>query len=101
MKAARIICCKKFLWENYNMNDEQTILNPKTDWVFKLMFSKGEEGNKALISFLNAFLEDSYGKIKKAEIINTELIRDRPSGKTYRLDFLIRAEGLIPRRSAS
>ncbi|MGI5088397.1 PD-(D/E)XK nuclease family transposase, partial [Treponema denticola] len=56
------------------MNDEQTILNPKTDWVFKLMFSKGEEGNKALISFLNAFLEDSYGKINKAEIINTELI---------------------------
>ena len=22
------------------MNDEQTILNPKTDWFFKLMFSK-------------------------------------------------------------
>ncbi|MGI5087900.1 PD-(D/E)XK nuclease family transposase, partial [Treponema denticola] len=56
------------------MSNEQTILNPKTDWVFKLMFSKGEEGNKALISFLNAFLEDSYGKINKAEIINTELI---------------------------
>ena len=53
------------------MSNEQTILNPKTDWVFKLMFSKGEEGNKALISFLNAFLEDSYGKITKAEIINT------------------------------
>jgi len=78
------------------MNDEQTILNPKTDWVFKLMFSKGEEGNKALISFLNAFLEDSYGKINKAEIINTELIRDRPSGETYRLDFLIKTDnGLI------
>ncbi|HCY94605.1 MAG TPA: hypothetical protein DHV15_03705, partial [Treponema sp.] len=78
------------------MSNEQTILNPKTDWVFKLMFSKGEEGNKALISFLNAFLEDSYGKINKAEIINTELIRDRPSGETYRLDFLIRTDnGLI------
>ena len=78
------------------MNDEKTILNPKTDWVFKLMFSKGEEGNKALISFLNAFLEDSYGKITKAEIINTELIRDRPSGETYRLDFLIRTDnGLL------
>ena len=78
------------------MSNEQTILNPKTDWVFKLMFSKGEEGNKALISFLNAFLEDSYGKITKAEIINTELIRDRPSGETYRLDFLIRTDnGLL------
>ncbi|WP_371921944.1 PD-(D/E)XK nuclease family transposase [Treponema sp. OMZ 798] len=76
--------------------DEEKILNPKTDWVFKLMFSKGEEGNKALISFLNAFLEDSYGKIKKAEILNTELIRDRPSGETYRLDFLIKTDtGLL------
>ncbi|UTC66431.1 MULTISPECIES: PD-(D/E)XK nuclease family transposase [unclassified Treponema] len=75
---------------------EEKILNPKTDWVFKLMFSKGEEGNKALISFLNAFLEDSYGKIKKAEILNTELIRDRPSGETYRLDFLIKTDtGLL------
>lgn len=36
--------------------NKSNILNPKTDWVFKLMFSKGEEDNKALISFLNAFL---------------------------------------------
>ena len=49
------------------MSNEQSILNPKTDWVFKLMFSKGEEGNKALISFLNAFLEDSYGKINNPD----------------------------------
>ncbi|UTC61961.1 PD-(D/E)XK nuclease family transposase [Treponema sp. OMZ 787] len=78
------------------MNDEKTILNPKTDWVFKLMFSKGEEGNKSLISFLNAFLEDSYGKITKADILNTELIRDRSAGETYRLDFLIKTDtGLI------
>jgi len=27
------------------MNMKQEILNPKTDWVFKLMFSKGEQGN--------------------------------------------------------
>ncbi|WP_253687127.1 MULTISPECIES: PD-(D/E)XK nuclease family transposase [unclassified Treponema] len=75
---------------------EQEILNPKTDWVFKLMFSKGEQGNKALISFLNAFLEDSYGKIKKADILNTELIRDAPNGETYHLDFLIKTDsGLI------
>ncbi|UTC77453.1 Rpn family recombination-promoting nuclease/putative transposase [Treponema sp. OMZ 799] len=78
------------------MNDEKTILNPKIDWVFKLMFSKGEEGNKALISFLNAFLQDSYGKITKADILNTELIRDKPSGETYHLDFLIQTDtGLI------
>ena len=66
------------------------------DWVFKLMFSKGKKGNKALISFLNAFLEDSYGKIKKADILNTELIRETPNGETYHLDFLIKTDtGLI------
>ena len=74
------------------MSNEKTIINPKTDWVFKLMFSKGEEGNKALISFLNAFLEDSYGKIKKADILNTELIRDTPNGESYHLDFLIKTD---------
>ena len=30
------------------MSNEQTILNPKTDWVFKLMFSKGEEETRLL-----------------------------------------------------
>ena len=45
------------------MNMKQEILNPKTDWVFKLMFSKGEQGNKALISFLNAFLETDRHKL--------------------------------------
>ena len=75
---------------------KEEFLNPKMDWVFKLMFSKGRKGNKALISFLNAFLEDSYGKIKKADILNTELIRETPNGETYHLDFLIKADtGLI------
>ena len=75
---------------------KEEFLNPKMDWVFKLMFSKGKKGNKALISFLNAFLEDSYGKIKKADILNTELIRENPNGETYHLDFLIKTDtGLI------
>ena len=75
---------------------KEEFLNPKMDWVFKLMFSKGKNGNKALISFLNAFLEDSYGKIKKADILNTELIRETPNGETYHLDFLIKTDtGLI------
>ena len=75
---------------------QEEFLNPKMDWVFKLMFSKGKKGNKALISFLNAFLEDSYGKIKKADILNTELIRESPNGETYHLDFLIKTDtGLI------
>ena len=75
---------------------KEEFLNPKMDWVFKLMFSKGKKGNKALISFLNAFLEDSYGKIKKADILNTELIRESPNGETYHLDFLIKTDnGLI------
>ncbi|UTC91805.1 Rpn family recombination-promoting nuclease/putative transposase [Treponema denticola] len=71
---------------------KEEFLNPKMDWVFKLMFSKGKKGNKALISFLNAFLEDSYGKIKKADILNTELIRETPNGETYHLDFLIKTD---------
>lgn len=72
--------------------DRQDILNPKTDWVFKLMFSKGEEGNKALISFLNAFLQETYGTIKKADILN----RRTPAGETYHLDLLIKTDnGLI------
>ena len=76
--------------------DTQDILNPKTDWVFKLMFSKGEEGNKALISFLNAFLQETYGTIKKADILNTELTRRTPAGETYHLDLLIKTDnGLI------
>ena len=75
---------------------KEEFLNPKMDWVFKLMFSEGKNGNKALISFLNAFLEDSYGKIKKADILNTELIRETPNGETYHLDFLIKTDtGLI------
>ena len=75
---------------------KEEFLNPKMDWVFKLMFSKGKKGNKALISFLNAFLEDSYSKIKKADILNTELIRESPNGETYHLDFLIKTDtGLI------
>lgn len=78
------------------MTKKKECLNPKTDWVFKLMFSKGEKGNKALVGFLNAFLEDSYGKIKKADILNTELTRDAPNGETYHLDFLIKTDsGLI------
>ena len=75
---------------------KEEFLNPKMDWVFKLMLSKGKKGNKALISFLNASLEDSYGKIKKADILNTELIRETPNGETYHLDFLIKTDtGLI------
>lgn len=82
--------------KKYSDTNTQDILNPKTDWVFKLMFSKGEVGNKALISFLNAFLQETYGTIKKADILNTELTRQTPAGETYRLDFLIKTDnGLI------
>ena len=63
--------------------NKSEILNPKTDWVFKLMFSKGEEGNKALISFLNAFLKETYGTIHTADILNTEITRESPNGETY------------------
>lgn len=78
-----------------NNKDNPDILNPKTDWVFKLMFSKGKEGNKALISFLNAFLQEGYGTIKKANILNTELTRESPEGETYRLDLLIKTDNSL------
>ncbi|EPF25167.1 hypothetical protein HMPREF1221_02251 [Treponema socranskii subsp. paredis ATCC 35535] len=70
-------------------------INPKKDWVFKLMFSKGDEGNKALISFLNAFLEEFYGKIRKADILNTELTRESPNGETYHLDLLVKTDNSL------
>ena len=75
--------------------NKSEILNPKTDWVFKLMFSKGEEGNKALISFLNAFLKETYGTIQKADILNTELIRESPKGETYHLDLLVKTDNAL------
>ncbi|MEL3907604.1 MAG: PD-(D/E)XK nuclease family transposase, partial [Treponemataceae bacterium] len=71
------------------------LLDPKTDWVFKLMFTKGEKGNKALISFLNAFLAGTYGTIKTADILNTELTRDMPNGETYHLDLLVKTDNRL------
>ena len=67
-------------------------VDPKKDWVFKLMFTHGKMGNTALIDFLNAFLADSYGSITQADVLNTELIKDAPNGETYRLDFLIKTD---------
>ena len=75
--------------------DKSEILNPKTDRVFKLMFSKGEEGNKALISFLNAFLKETYGTIHTADILNTELTRESPNGETYHLDLLVKTDNAL------
>ena len=75
--------------------NKSEILNPKTDWVFKLMFSKGEEGNKALISFLNAFLKETYGTIHTADILNTELTRESPNGETYHLDLLVKTDNSL------
>ncbi|MEL3907605.1 MAG: PD-(D/E)XK nuclease family transposase, partial [Treponemataceae bacterium] len=71
------------------------LLDPKTDWVFKLMFTKGEKGNKALISFLNAFLAGTYGTIHKADVLNTELTRDMPNGETYHLDLLVKTDNRL------
>jgi len=75
--------------------NKSEILNPKTDWVFKLMFSKGEEGNNALISFLNAFLKETYGTIHTADILNTELTRESPNGETYHLDLLVKTDNAL------
>lgn len=75
----------------------KTDLDPKTDWVFKLMFTRGEKGNRALIDFLNAFLEPMYGsKIRKAELLNTDLTKRRENHPNYFLDLLIKTDtGLL------
>lgn len=49
-----------------------------------------------LRGFLNRFLSDSYGTITKADVLNTELIKDATNGETYLLDFLIKTNtGLL------
>lgn len=75
--------------EKLKIND----LDPKTDWVFKLIFTEdGERSKKALLSFLNAMLEEKYGHIQSADILDSELTKTTTQANTYHLDILIRTD---------
>ncbi len=74
-------------------NEQQNDLDPKTDWVFKLIFTEdGERSKKALLSFLNAMLESKYGKITRADIMDSELTKKSNESNTYHLDILIKTD---------
>ncbi len=74
-------------------NEKNYDLDPKTDWVFKLIFTEdGERSTKALLSFLNAMLEEKYGQIKSADILDSELTKKTNEAKTYHLDILIKTD---------
>ncbi len=71
-------------------------LDPKTDWVFKRIFTEeGEKSNIALLSFLNAMLEDKYGKITTADIMDSELTKMTKNAKTYHLDILVKTDNKL------
>ncbi len=75
------------------MDEKQNDLDPKTDWVFKLIFTEdGERSKKALLSFLNAMLEKKYGHIQSADILDSELTKTAQQANTYHLDILIRTD---------
>ncbi len=74
-------------------NEKNYDLDPKTDWVFKLIFTEdGERSKKALLSFLNAMLEEKYGQIQSADILDSELTKKANDAKTYHLDILIKTD---------
>ncbi|MEL3907472.1 MAG: hypothetical protein P1P64_00455 [Treponemataceae bacterium] len=50
-----------------------------------------------MISFLNAFLADTYGTINTADMLNTELTRDIPNVEAYHLGLLVKTYNRINR----
>ncbi len=75
------------------VNEKNYDLDPKTDWVFKLIFTEdGERSKKALLSFLNAMLEEKYGHIQSADILDSELTKTTKESRNYHLDILIRTD---------
>ncbi|WP_310939911.1 Rpn family recombination-promoting nuclease/putative transposase [Clostridium sp. SHJSY1] len=64
----------KLIKKNRNI-DNEFIMSPKNDFVFKLLF--GDEKNKdLLIAFLNAILEKPNNELEDIELVNTELLRE-------------------------
>ncbi len=94
-REVRKIMNRKKFEEEVSM-EQINDLDPKTDWVFKRIFTEeGEKSNIALLSFLNAMLEDKYGKITTADIMDSELTKMTKNAKTYHLDILVKTDNKL------
>ena len=69
--------------------DDDFIMSPKVDFVFKLIF--GDEKNKdVLIAFLSAALRLPKEEFEEIELINTELLREFKEDKKGILDIRVK-----------
>lgn len=72
-----------------NRIDDDFIMSPKIDFVFKLIF--GDEKNKdVLIAFLSAALKLPKEEFKEIELLNTELLREFKEDKKGILDIRVK-----------
>ena len=77
--------------ENSNYCDEDFIMSPKIDFVFKLIF--GDEKNKdVLVAFLSAVLKLSRDHFKEIELVNTELLTEFKEDKKGILDIRVKTK---------
>ena len=72
------------------MRPKHSLLNPKLDVVFKLMFAS-RRGRKALIALLNAALKPA-SKITKVKVLNPEIPKILVDDKGTELDILAKLE---------
>ncbi|GFZ34449.1 transposase [Clostridium zeae] len=74
-----------------NRFDDDFIMSPKVDFVFKLIF--GDEKNKdVLIAFLSAALKLDKEEFKEIELLNTELLREFKEDKKGILDIRVKTK---------
>ena len=77
--------------KNENFDDDNFIMSPKVDFVFKLIF--GDEKNKeVLIAFLSAALRLSKEEFKDIELLNTELLKEFKEDKKGILDIRVKTK---------
>ncbi|WP_461205399.1 PD-(D/E)XK nuclease family transposase [Clostridium sp. DL1XJH146] len=80
----------KLSLNNICYNDD-FIMSPKVDFVFKLIF--GDEKNKdVLIAFLSAVLKLHKEEFKGIELLNTELLREFKEDKKGILDVRVKTK---------
>ena len=71
--------------------DDDFIMSPKVDFVFKLIF--GDEKNKeVLIAFLSAALRLPKEEFEEIELLNTELLREYKEDKKGILDIRVKTK---------
>lgn len=80
----------KFMIETSGFDDD-FIMSPKVDFVFKLIF--GDEKNKdVLAAFLSAALNQSKEEFTEIEFLNTELLREFKEDKKGILDIRVKTK---------